>query len=91
MFDINRADKEIIMARLELRHYATFTLVAKFLSYSVEVLARERFWFLAQMAFKFFEPRVLLLLKLVVIVVQSLRPLKERPLHFAGIGCACDV
>ena len=63
----------------------------KFRAYCVEVLARERFWFLAQMAFKFFKPRVLLLLKLGVIVVQSLRPLKERPLHFAGIGCTCDV
>ena len=66
-------------------------LSAKFLSYCVEVLVLDRFWILLQMAFKFFEPWVLLLLKLVVIVVQSLRPLKERPLHFAGIGCACDV
>ena len=45
----------------------------KFLSYCVEVLARERFWFLAQMAFKFFEPRVLLPLKLGALpVVQFL-------------------
>ena len=59
-------------------------LSAKFLSYCVEVLARERFWFLAQMVFKFFEPRVLLLLKLVVIVVQSLRPLNRDSQHVSG-------
>ena len=60
-------------------------LSAKFLSYCVEVLARERFGFLAQMAFKFFEPRVLLLLKLGVLpVVQLLRPLNRDSQHVSG-------
>ena len=45
----------------------------KFRAYCVEVLAHERFWFLAQMAFKLFEPRVLLPLKLGALpVVQFL-------------------
>ena len=47
---------------------------------------------MVQMAFKFIEPRVLLLLELIVLLVaQMLRPLQERLLHFADIGRACAV
>ena len=78
IFDINRADKEIIMSRLELRHYVVLSHSAAFslcrrssspIALKYLILISIDSGSLLQMAFNFFEPRVLLLLKLVVLPV----------------------